>query len=186
MPAPVRAYDPIRYHRGTRGFAALVTTFSGFVVLAVSLLVVPGLSVDRGVATWAILLGSIAGIAHLVAAVGLIRGRRWAAELVGYLAAAGIAVSLTTALMTATDLDPFHVDRGTTIAVALWLSFWWLVAVRFAIRPFSFARPWSSVGSPVPLPRLSRPARRSAPSAVWTPSPRREPLVLYPVSTPTA
>jgi len=183
MTAPVRAYDPIRYHRGSRAFAALVTTISGIVVLAMSSFVVPGLSLDRSVATWAILAGTVAGVAHIAAAAGLIRGRRWSAELVGYLAAAGIGTSLTVALMATTDLfDPFHIDRGTSIAVALWLSTWWLIAVRYAIRPFSFERPWSSVGTAVPLPRLAaRPSVATALAATH----RREVVVRHAFSMPS-
>jgi len=183
MIAPVRAYDPIRYHRGTRGFAAFVTTFSGIVVLALSSFVVPGLSLDRTVASWAILLGIVTGVAHIVAAVGLIRGKRWSGELVGYLAAAGIGVSLTVALMTATDLfDPFGVDRGTTIAIALWLSFWWLIAARYALRPFSHDRPWSSVGTAVPLPRLADRPPVARPAA---PARHRQPVVRHAFAMPS-
>ena len=186
MTAPDRTYDPIRFSRGTRAFAALVTTFSGVIVLAVSVLIVPNLSLDPLAATWMSLVGTVAGLAHLVAAVGLVRGKRWSAELVGYLAGGGITVAAFTALATATDLDPFHVDRGTTIAVALWLIAWWVIAVRYAIRPFSFDRPWSSVGTSVPsvLPRRQE---RAAAAPVWATDRRvRERLVLYPVSTPTA
>ena len=182
MTAPVRAYDPIRFHRGTRWFAALVTAFSGIVVLALASLVTPSLPLDRSVATWVVLAGTVAGIAHLVGAAGLLRGRRWSAELIGYLAAAGIAVSLIVALLTATDLDPFHVDRGTTVGVALWLSAWWLIAIRYAIRPFTFERPWSSVGGPIPALLPARRPKVQAPA----PARRREPLTLYPISTPTA
>jgi len=186
MTAPDRTYDPIRFSRGTRAFAALVTTFSGVVVLAVSLLIVPSLALDPMTATWMTLVGTVAGAAHLVAAVGLVRGRRWSAELVGYLAGGGITVTAFMALATATDLDPFHVDRGTTIGVALWLIAWWVIAVRYAIRPFSFERPWSSVGKNVPSV-LPRRRERPAPAPVWISDHRvRERLVLYPVSTPTA
>ena len=41
MIAPDRTYDPIRFRRGTRGFAAFVTGLNGFVVLGAALLVVP-------------------------------------------------------------------------------------------------------------------------------------------------
>lgn len=184
MTAPARAYDPIRFHRGTRGFAALVAAFSGIVVLALSLFVVPGLALDRTVASWSILLGTVAGVAHLVAAVGLIRGKRWSAELVGYLAAAGIGVAMIVALLTATDLlDAFHVDRGSTIAVAFYLSFWWAVAARYALRPFSFDRPWSSVGTVVPMPQLPRrrPARVVAAPAATR---QRQPVVRHAFAMP--
>jgi hypothetical protein len=179
---PDRTYDPIRFSRGTRGFAAFVTAFNGLVVLALAIFVVPTLDLDRLVATWAVLAGVVAGIAHIVAAVGLVRGRRWVAELVGYLGAVGIALASGAALAAAIGADAFGGANATVAGFSLWMIAWWYVAIHFAMRPFTFDRPWSSVGVPalrVPAPRpaTASPARADRP---------RGRVALHPVSTPTA
>ena len=87
--APDRTYDRVRYHRGSRGFAAFVTGLNAAVLL-LALFVTPTLGLSQPAAAWFVILVGGAGIAH-VAAIGPIRGRAWSGSLVGYLAAAGIA-----------------------------------------------------------------------------------------------
>jgi hypothetical protein len=120
-------------------------------------------------ATWAVMLGTAAGIAHLVAVVGLIRGRRWAASLVGYLATAGIAVAGFGALLAVTGMSIFGADRATTFGFFAWMIAWWLIAARYALKPFTFTPQAHRVMAPVAKPRrrgrLRRAARRGACSA---------------------
>ena len=152
MTVPDRTYDPIRFQRGTRGFAAFVAGLTGFVVLGAVLVVVPGLDLPPLVATWAVILGTAAGLAHLVAVAGLIRGRRWAAQLIGYLAAAGIGVAGFGALLAATGLDVPGPERATTVGFLLWMIGSWVVASRFAFKPFTFTPQAHRVMAPVPKP----------------------------------
>ena len=72
MSASPRTYDKVRFHRGTRGFAAFLTGLNGFVVLGATLFVVPTLPLEPLVATWAVILGMTLAIAHFAAVVGLI------------------------------------------------------------------------------------------------------------------
>ena len=164
MTASPRTYDPVRFHRGTRGFAAFLTTINGFVVLGASLVVVPALPIDPLVATWAVILGTIAGIASFVSVVGLIRGRRWAASLVGYLATAAIGVAAFGALLAATGVAIFGSDRATALGFFIWLIGTWLVAARFAFKPFTFTphahRAMAVVAKPVPDARPVTGARK--------------------------
>jgi len=138
MTASPRTYDPVRFHRGTRGFAAFLTLLNGFVVLGATLFVVPTLPIDSLAATWAVILGTTVGIAHFVAVVGLIRGRRWSASLVGYVATIGIGISVFGALVAATGLSIFGAERATSVGFFLWMIGTYLVAARFAFKPFSF------------------------------------------------
>ena len=196
MTAPDRSYDALRFQRGTRGFAAFVTLINGLVVLGTAAVVVPSLGLDRIVASWAVILGVAAGLAHLVAVAGVIRGRRWAAALVGYLAAAGIGVAVTGLFFAATGVDLFGAARGTAVGFFVWMTGSWLVASRFAFKPFTFtpqahrvasfarpavdARPLTGLrkrtaprpasGRPLPAPRIIQPVPR--------------PSTLSPVSTP--
>jgi hypothetical protein len=152
MTVAARTYDPIRFHRGTRGFAAFLTALNGFVVLGAALFIVPALDLASLVATWAVIIGTTAGIAHFVAVVGLIRGRRWAASLVGYLATGGIALAVFGALLAATRVEIFGADRPTSLGVFLWLIATWLIAARFAIKPFTFEPQAHRVMTPVAKP----------------------------------
>ena len=102
--------------------------------------------------TWAVMLGIVAGIAHLIAVVGLIRGRRWAASLVGYLATAGIALAAFGALLAATGMSIFSADRATSFGFFVWMITWWLVAARFALKPFTFTPQAHRVMAPVAKP----------------------------------
>jgi len=151
-PSAARTYDPIRFQRGTRGFAAFITLLDGFVVLGMSLAVAPSFEVPPLAATWAVMLGTAAGVAHLVAVVGLIRGRRWAASLVGYLATGGIAVAGFGALLAVTGMSIFGADRATTFGFFAWMIAWWLVAARYALKPFTFTPQAHRVMAPVAKP----------------------------------
>jgi hypothetical protein len=147
-----RTYDPIRFQRGTRAFAAFVTFLDGLVVLGMSLAVAPTFDAAPPAMTWAVILGIAAGIAHLVAVVGLIRGHRWAAALVGYLATAGIAVAGFGALLAATGVSIFAADRATSFGFFVWMIAWWSVAARFALKPFTFTPQAHRVMAPVAKP----------------------------------
>jgi hypothetical protein len=147
-----RTYEPIRFHRGTRGFAAFVTFLNGLVVLGLSLAAAPTFETPLLATTWAVMLGTVAGVTHLVAVVGLIRGRRWAASLVGYLAAAGIAVAGFAALLVATGLSIFDADRATTFGFLVWMIAWWLVGARYAFKPFTFTPQAHRMMAPVAKP----------------------------------
>jgi hypothetical protein len=164
MTASPRTYDPVRFHRGTRGFAAFVTALNGFVVLGASLFVVPTLPIDSLAATWVVIIGTTVGIAHLVAVVGLIRGHRWAASLVGYVASVGIAVAVFGALLAATGMSIFGADRATSVGFFLWMIGSWLVAARYAFKPFTFTpqahRAMRPVAKPVPDARPVTGARK--------------------------
>ncbi len=193
MTAPDRTYDALRFQRGTRGFAAFVTLINGLVVLGAAVVVVPTLGVGPLVSTWAVILGGAAGLAHLGAVVGLIRGRRWAAALVGYLAVAGIAVAVIGALFAVTGVELFAAERRTAVGFFIWMIGAWLVAARFAVRPFTFtphAHRMAAVARPAvdarPLTGLrKRTAVRPLPTPrIIQPAPRRS--VLSPVSTPSS
>ena len=154
MLAPDRTYDPIRFRRGTRGFAAFVTGLTGLIVLGGALFVVPMLDLAPLLATWAVILGTVAGIAHFVAIAGLVRGRRWGATIVGYLAAAGIAAAAFGALLAVTGHAIFGAESGTAFGFFAWLIGSWAVASRFAFKPFTFTPHAHRVVAPVskPLP----------------------------------
>lgn len=147
-----RTYDPIRFHRGTRGFAAFVTLLNGLVVLGMTLAVAPTFDVAPLAMTWTVILGIAAGIAHFVAVVGLMRGHRWAASLVGYLATAGIALAGFGALLAATGMSIFAADRATAFGFFVWMIAWWLVAARSALKPYTFQPQAHRVMAPVAKP----------------------------------
>lgn len=212
MIAPDRTYDRVRYHRGSRGFAAFVTGLNAAVLLGLATFVTPALDLAQPAASWFVILAGGAGIAHIAAIVGLIRGRAWGGSLVGYLAAAGIAVAGFGALAAATGLEIFGSERGTAVGFFLWMIGSWLVATRYALRPFTYTRPMPRqarrvVERPAPdarpltgLRRIRRPAAglavrppRPLPTPrIVHPTPRRvsqpatSAIVLYPISTPTA
>jgi hypothetical protein len=216
MIAPDRTYDRVRYHRGSRGFAAFVTGLNAAVLLGLALFATPALGLSQPAASWFVILAGGAGIAHVAAVVGLIRGRAWSGSLVGYLAAAGIAVAAFGALAGATGLEILGSERGTAVGFFIWMIGSWLVATRFALKAFTYTRPaprqaHRRVERPVPDARpltglrkvrrpavLQPPARRARPPRplptprIIHPTPRRslQPapsrIVLYPISTPTA
>jgi hypothetical protein len=82
------------------------------------------------------------GIAHFVAAFGLIRRRDWSASLTGYLAAIGIGVAAYGLLVTLTGLDPFGATsslpsdqaRAEGVGLLIWMAGLWLLAVRSATK----------------------------------------------------
>jgi hypothetical protein len=152
MIAPDRTYDPVRFHRGTRGFASFLTGLNGFVVLGAALFVVPTLGVDEIVARWAVILGITAGIASFVAIAGLIRGRRWGATLVAYLAATGIGISTFGALVALTGIAIFGASTTTAFGFFAWMIGTWAIAARYALKPFSYTPQARRVSVPVARP----------------------------------
>jgi hypothetical protein len=128
------------HRRGTRGFAAIVTSLAGLVVLAIGGVVLPTTSLDRLALSWLIPLTVAFGLAHGVAAYGLIRRRAWSRSLAGYLAAIGIGVAVYGLLLTVTGADPFGAtsslppDRAVAqgLGLLLWMIGLWVVAARFA------------------------------------------------------
>lgn len=216
MTAPERTYDRVRYHRGSRGFAALVTGLNAAVLLGLALFATPALGLPQPAASWFVILAGGAGIGHVAAVVGLIRGRAWGGPLVGYLAAAGIAVAGFGALAGATGLEILGSERGTAVGFFIWMIGSWLVATRFALKAFTYTRPaprqaHRRVERPVPDARpltglrkvrrraVLQPAARRArpPRPLPTPrivhatprhglQPAHSGIVLYPISTPTA
>ena len=211
MTAPDRTYDRVRFHRGSRGFAAFVTGLNAAVLLGLAFFATPSLHLSQPAASWFVILTGAAGIGHVAAVVGLIRGRSWSGALVGYLAAAGIAVAAFGALAVATGLDVLGAQRGATVGFFIWMIGSWLVAIRFALKAFTYTRPAPRharpmVARPVPdarpftgLRKLrgtaavspARPSRSLPTPRIVHPTPARRPqpssvIVLYPISTPTA
>jgi len=140
---PDRTWDPIRFQRGTRGFAAFITALNGFAVLGASLVVAPAVDLPDPLGAWVVILGTFAGIAHFVAVVGLVRARDWAPDLVSYLAAAGIGVSVFALLMIGRAGEAvLGAADATAIGFFAWMIVTWLIAMRFARK--AYARP--SVG----------------------------------------
>jgi hypothetical protein len=139
---PARSLPRYALRRGTRGFAAFVTLLAGFVVLAVGVVVLPSTSIDQLALSWLVPLTVAFGIGHLVAAYGLIRGRAWSRDLVGYLAAIGIGVAAYGLLLTMTGLDPFGATSklppakasAEGVGLLIWLTGLWLVGARYAFK----------------------------------------------------
>ena len=159
--APDRTWDPIRFRRGTRGFAAVVTTINGLIVLGIGLFAAPLAGLPQPLVAWVVGLMVAAGIAHLVAAAGLVRARRWAASMTGYLAAAGVAASTFAILMVArAEVDILGAGGATTAAFFAFMIAWFLIGARFAIHAFAPA---------------ASPARVAAarPRSIATPAPSR-------------
>ncbi len=141
-PSSRRPIPRSAHRRGSRWFAALVIGLAGFVVIGVGAVVLPTTGLDRLAMSWLVPITVTSGLAHLVAAVGLVRRSGWSASLTGYLAAVGIGVAVYGLLVTLTGLDPFaatsHLPAGEARAEGLGLLVWmiglWLVAARFALR----------------------------------------------------
>src|SRR5688572_11571279 len=184
--APDRTYDRLRYHRGSRGFAAFVTGLNAAILLGLALFVTPTLGLEQPAASWFVILAGGASIGHVAAVVGLIRGRAWSGSLVGYLAAAGIAVAAFGALAAATGLEIFGAQRGNAIGFFVWMIGSWLVATRYGLRAFTYTRPAPRHARR----RVERPAPDARPLTglrkVRRPAPAHNGIVLRPVSTPTA
>lgn len=216
MTAPERTYDRVRYHRGSRGFAAFVTGLNAAILLGLALFATPALGLSQPAASSFVILAGGAGIAHVAAFVGLVRGRAWSGPLVGYLAAAGVAVAAFGALAGATGLEILGSERGTAVGFFIWMIGSWLVATRFALKAFTYTRParrqahrrverpapdarpltgLRKVRRPAALGSAVRPTRPTRPMPtprIVHPTPRRalQPearrIALYPISTPTA
>jgi hypothetical protein len=134
---PDRTWDPLRFQRGTRGFAAFLTALNGFAVLGATTVVAPQAGLPDPLLGWVVILGTAAGIGHLIAVVGLIQARAWAPDLVTYLAAAGVGVAVFAMLMIGRAGEAV---LGATDATALGFFVWmigsWLVATRFARKAY--------------------------------------------------
>jgi hypothetical protein len=140
---PSRSALPRYAHRrGTRGFGAFVIGLAGFVVLGVGAVVLPSLSFDRTAMSWLIPLTVTFGLAHFVAAIGLLSRRDWSASLTGYLAAIGIGVAAYGLLVTMTGLDPFGATsslpddqaRAEGVGLLVWMIGLWTLGFRAARR----------------------------------------------------
>lgn len=145
------------HRRGTRGFAAFVTTLAGLVVLGVGAVVLPTVHLDSVALSWLIPLTVAFGIGHLVAAYGLIRRREWSGRLVGYLAAIGIGVATYGLILTLTGVDPFGATSKLPSARAwaeglgllIWMIGLWLIAARYAFKAFRPVKPNPAAIRPV-------------------------------------
>lgn len=132
------------HRRGTRGFAAFVVALAGSVVLGIGVVVLPTISLDRVTMSWLITLSVVFAIAHVVAAVGLVRRSTWSPALTSYVAAIGIGVAAYGLLVSLTGLDPFGATsslpgdraRAEGVGLLLWMIGLWTVGARFAIRGF--------------------------------------------------
>jgi hypothetical protein len=130
------------HRRGTRGFAAFLTGLAGFVILAVGAVVLPTTTLAAVALSWLIPLTVAFGIAHFVAAWGLIRRAGWSGSLTGYLAAVGIGVAAFGLLLTLTGADPFGAtsrlpsDRAWAegLGLLIWMIGLWVFAARFALK----------------------------------------------------
>ena len=156
--APLPRYA---HRRGTRGFAAIVATLAGLMVLGVGAVVLPTTALDRLALSWLIPLTVVFGFAHLVAAYGLIRRRAWSAALVGCLAAIGVGVAVYGLIVMLTGLDPFGAtsslpsDRASAegFGLLIWMIGLWSVAARYA---------WKAVRPLDGTPAVGRSARTRA------------------------
>ena len=139
-PASTLIADPRR--RGTRGFAAFTTFLAGAAVLGIGLVALPSASIEPTTRSLLVIPTVAFGVAHLVAVVGLIRGRAWSGRLTAYLAAIGIGVAAYGLLVTLTRLDPIGatsslpagVARAQGFGLMVWMIGLWSVAARFAWR----------------------------------------------------
>lgn len=154
--APDRTWDPVRFHRGSRGFAAFVTIINGLAVLAFGVLVVPLSGVGATLGAWLSIVAIAAGIGHIVAVYGLIRGRTWSGRLVAYLAAGGIGASVFAILLiTRAGEAILGAGDASSVGYLVWMIGSWLVAARFALKPFR----------PAAAPRRSRSGSSTSPLA---------------------
>ena len=180
------------HRRGTRGFAAFVTCLAGFVVLGVGAVVLPTTALGSLALSWLVPLTVAFGIAHFVAAYGLIRRRAWSAALTGYLAAIGLGVAIYGLMLALTGADPFGAtsslpsDRAWAQGVGLlvWMIGLWVVAARFAwkaVRPLDV-----DGGSTAGAPRTER-GRRGLIASILGPWPRTSrPSTTEPAGRPSS
>lgn len=128
------------HRRGTRGFGAFVMGLAGFVVLGVGAIVLPSLTFDRIAMSWLIPLTVAFGLAHFIAAFGLVHRSAWSASLTGYLVAIGIGVAAYGLLVTMTGLDPFGATsslpgdqaRAEGLGLLVWMIGLWTLGFRAA------------------------------------------------------
>jgi hypothetical protein len=137
------------HRRGTRGFAAFVIGLAGFVVLGVGAVVLPTAGLDSTAASWLIPLTVAFGLAHFVAAYGLVRRRDWGGRLVGYLSAIGIGIAAYGLILTLTGMDPFGATSklpssrawAEGLGLLIWMIGLWLVAARYAFKSIRPIKP---------------------------------------------
>src|SRR4029077_4399740 len=82
---PASTLPRYAHRRGTRGFAAIVTLLAGAVVLAAGTIAAPRAALDPAFVSWLVIGSLVFGVAHVVAAYGLIRRSAWSGVMVGYL-----------------------------------------------------------------------------------------------------
>lgn len=134
---PDRTWDPKRFQRGTRGFAAFMTALNGFIVLGFGAVVVPAAGLPAPADAWLTGVAIAAGIAQLVAVVGLVRARTWARSTVLYVAAGGIgAMTFAMLLITRAGEPILGAADQTTIGFLVWMIGSWLVAARFTYMAY--------------------------------------------------
>ena len=114
-------------YRGSRLAASFLLFLTGFAVLAVGATVVSA-AVRPGSAWLLIPLVIAFGVVHLVAIVGLVRGRAWARDLAvtiaeaggGIAIAAGIALAMGANLIGSTSTLPYDVARAEAAGLVAW------------------------------------------------------------------
>jgi hypothetical protein len=142
QPATTTTLPRHAHRRGTRGFAAIVTLLAGAVVLGAGTIAAPRAALAPAFVSWLVIASLAFGVAHVVAAYGLIRRRAWSGAMVGYLATIGIGAAAYGLLLTLTGTDPFGAtsalpsDRAWADGVGLlvWMIGVWLVAARYALK----------------------------------------------------
>ena len=135
------------HRRGTRGFAAFLAGLMGFMVIGIGAVVLPTTPLDRIPMAWLVPATIAFGVAHFVAAIGLITRRWWSASLIGYVAAIGIGVAGYGILVTLTGLDPFGATsslpkeqaRAEGLGLLIWMIGLWALTARSAMRAFARA-----------------------------------------------
>ena len=140
-------------------------------MLGVGAVVLPTTALGSLALSWLVPLTVAFGIAHFVAAYGLIRRRTWSAALTGYLAAIGLGVAVYGLMLTLTGADPFGAtsslpsDRAWAqgLGLLVWMIGLWVVAARFAwkaVRPLD-------VDGALDRRRGQRPGRPPRPDRVY-------------------
>lgn len=175
---PDRTWDPMRFQRGTRGFAAFVTLINGALTLGLATIVAPAAGLPQPLISWIVIAGLAAGIVQLAAVVGLVRARRWARSAVAYTAAAGIGTAAFALLLLTRAGEPvLGAADQTAVGSFIWMIGSWLVAMRFTFKAYGdpTARP-AVVVTELPAPSLP------TPSTVATVRPRS--AILRPAATP--
>ena len=162
-----RSWDPLRYQRGTRGFAAFLTLINGLVTLGVATVVAPASGLDGTFVAWLVIGGLVAGIVQLAAVVGLMRARRWARSAVAYTAAGGIGSAAFALLLITRAGEPvFGAADATAVGFLTWMIGTWLRATRFTFKAY---------GDPTLRPvvhRIELPAPTPTPTTVVSVRPR--------------